>query len=142
MQTHAVKAAEIEERWYLVDADGKTLGRLASEIAKILKGKHKPTFSPHLDMGDYVVVVNAEKVHVSGRKLEQKFYYRHSGYPKGFRSVSLRVQFEDHPERVLTRAVLGMLPHNQLGRRLAKKLKVYAGASHPHAAQKPQKLEL
>lgn len=142
MKTYAVKASEIERAWFVVDAEGKTLGRLASEIAKILKGKHKPIYSPHLDVGDFVIVVNAEKIHVTGRKREQKFYYRHSGYPGGLKKISLRDQLARHPTRVLEAAVRGMLPKNRLGRRMIKKLKVYAGPEHPHQAQQPKKLVL
>jgi len=126
----------------VVDAEGKTLGRLASEIAKILKGKHKPIYSPHLDVGDFVIVINAEKVRVTGRKLDQKFYYRHSGYPGGLKSISLRDQLARHPTRVLKAAVRGMLPKNRLGRRMIKKLKIYAGKEHPHQAQQPKELVL
>jgi large subunit ribosomal protein L13 len=125
-----------------VDARGKTLGRLASEIAKILRGKHKPIYVPHLDCGDHVIVVNAEKVRVTGKKLDQKFYHRHSGYPGGLKSISLRNQLQKHPTRVLEAAVRGMLPKNRLGRAMIKKLKVYAGSSHPHQAQQPKVLEL
>lgn len=142
MKTYSVKADEIKREWYLINAEGKTLGRLASEIAKILKGKHKPIYSPHLDCGDYVIVINAEKIRVTGRKLDQKIYYRHSGYPGGLKSITLREQFAKHPERVIKAAVKGMLPKNRLGRKMLKKLKVYAGASHPHQAQKPKVLEL
>jgi large subunit ribosomal protein L13 len=125
-----------------VNADGKTLGRLAAEIAEVLRGKHKPIYTPHLDCGDYVIVVNAEKVRVTGRKLDQKMYYHHSGYPGGIKSISLRNQLQKHPERVLQAAVRGMLPKNPLGRKMLKKLKVYAGGSHPHQAQQPKVLEL
>lgn len=142
MKTYSVKADEIKREWYLINAEGKTLGRLASEIAKILKGKHKPIYSPHLDCGDYVIVINAEKIRVTGRKLDQKIYYRHSGYPGGLKSITLREQLAKHPERVIKAAVKGMLPKNRLGRKMLKKLKVYAGASHPHQAQKPKVLEL
>jgi len=142
VKTYSVKANEIKREWYLINAEGKTLGRLASEIAKILKGKHKPIYSPHLDCGDYVIVINAEKIRVTGRKLDQKIYYRHSGYPGGLKSITLREQFAKHPERVIKAAVKGMLPKNRLGRKMLKKLKVYAGASHPHQAQKPKVLEL
>ncbi|MCR4405493.1 MAG: 50S ribosomal protein L13 [Anaerolineae bacterium] len=142
MKTYAVKANEIEREWFVVDAEGKTLGRLASQIAMILKGKHKPIYSPHLDVGDYVIVVNAEKVRVTGRKLEQKFYYRHSGYPAGLKSISLKDQLSRHPTRVLEAAVRGMLPKNRLGRRMIKKLKIYAGPEHPHQAQQPKELVL
>ena len=116
-KTYIPKATEIERRWYIVDAEGLTLGRLATQIATIIRGKHKPSFTPHLDVGDYVIVVNAEKVHVTGNKEEQKFYYRHSGYPGGFRSTSLRDQLDKHPERVIETAVKGMLPHTNLGAR-------------------------
>ena len=142
MKTYAVRASEIEREWFVVDAEGKTLGRLASEIAKILKGKHKPIYSPHLDVGDFVIVINAEKVRVTGRKLDQKFYYRHSGYPGGLKSISLRDQLARHPTRVLRAAVRGMLPKNRLGRRMIKKLKIYAGKEHPHQAQQPKELVL
>ena len=142
MKTYSVKANEIKREWYLINAEGKTLGPLASEIAKILKGKHKPIYSPHLDCGDYVIVINAEKIRVTGRKLDQKIYYRHSGYPGGLKSITLREQLARHPERVIKAAVKGMLPKNRLGRKMLKKLKVYAGASHPHQAQKPKVLEL
>jgi large subunit ribosomal protein L13 len=142
VKTVTVKAEEIERDWYVVDAEGQTLGRLASRIAPILKGKHKPIYSPHLDCGDFVVVVNAEKVRVTGRKLDQKLYHRHSGYPGGLTSVTLRNQLARHPERVIQSAVKGMLPKNRLGRRMMKKLKVYAGGEHPHRAQQPEPLEL
>ncbi len=142
MRTFTQKQEEIERDWYVVDAEGETLGRLASKIAPILKGKHKPIYTPHLDCGDFVVIVNAEKVRVTGRKLDQKFYHRHSGYPGGLTSISLRDQLDKHPERVLTAAIRGMLPKNKLGRRMIKKLKVYAGDEHPHQAQQPKPLEL
>jgi large subunit ribosomal protein L13 len=142
VKTYTVKKGDIKRDWYLVDAQGKTLGRLASEIAKILRGKHKPIYVPHLDCGDYVIVVNAEKVRVTGKKLDQKFYYRHSGYPGGLKSINLRDQLQKHPTRVLEAAVWGMLPKNRLGRAMIKKLKVYAGGSHPHQAQQPKVLNL
>jgi large subunit ribosomal protein L13 len=141
VRTFTAKQAEIERGWYVVDAQGQTLGRLASKIAPILKGKHKPIYTPHLDCGDFVIVVNAEKVRVTGRKLDQKFYHRHSGYPGGITSISLRDQLEKNPERVLQAAVRGMLPKNRLGRRMIKKLKIYAGSDHPHQAQQPTPLE-
>ncbi len=141
-KTYIPKATEIERRWYVVDAEGQTLGRLATQIATIIRGKHKPSYTPHLDVGDYVIVVNAEKVHVTGNKEEQKFYYRHSGYPGGFRSTSLRDQLAKHPERVIETAVKGMIPHTNLGRDQLKKLKVFAGPNHPHAAQQPKPLEI
>jgi len=142
VKTYTPKAKDIERGWYLVNAEGKTLGRLASEIAKVLRGKHKPIYTPHLDCGDYVIVINADKVGVTGRKLDQKMYYRHSGYPGGLKSISLRNQLQKHPERVLEAAVRGMLPKNRLGRKMMRKLKVYAGDSHPHQAQQPKVLEL
>jgi large subunit ribosomal protein L13 len=141
-KTYVPKLAEIEQRWFLVDAEGVTLGRLATQIATILRGKHKPMYTPHLDTGDYVVVINAEKVNVTGKKEEQKRYYRHSGYPGGFRSTSLTDMFAKHPERVIESAVRGMIPHTNLGRDQFKKLKVFAGTTHPHAAQKPEPLKL
>jgi len=142
VKTYTVRRGDIRREWYVVDAQGKTLGRLASEIAKILRGKHKPIYVPHLDCGDYVIVVNAEKVRVTGKKLDQKFYYRHSGYPGGLKSINLRDQLQKHPTRVLEAAVRGMLPKNRLGRAMIKKLKVYAGDLHPHQAQQPKALEL
>jgi large subunit ribosomal protein L13 len=142
VKTYTVRKGDIKREWYIVDAQGKTLGRLASEIAKILRGKHKPIYVPHLDCGDHVIVVNAEKVRVTGKKLDQKFYYRHSGYPGGLKSINLRDQLQKHPTRVLKAAVRGMLPKNRLGRAMIKKLKVYAGGSHPHQAQQPKVLEL
>ena len=141
MRTFTEKTADIKQEWYVVDAQGLTLGRLAARIAPILKGKHKPTYTPHLDCGDFVIVVNADKVRVTGRKLDQKQYHHHSGYPGGLTTISLRHQLERHPERVLEAAVRGMLPKNRLGRRMFKKLKVYAGGSHPHQAQQPKPLE-
>lgn len=142
MKTYVTKPAEIERAWYVVDAEGQTLGRLASSVATILKGKHKPTYSPAVDCGDFVVVVNADKIAVTGRRLEQKKYYRHSLYIGGLKEISLRDQLQQHPERVIESAVRGMLPKNTLGRKMFKKLKVYAGAEHPHEAQQPQPLEL
>ena len=142
MRTFTQKQEEIERNWYIVDAEGETLGRLASRIAPILKGKHKPVYTPHLDCGDFVIIVNAEKVRVTGRKMDQKLYHRHSGYPGGLSSISLKDQLAKHPERVLQAAIRGMLPKNKLGRRMLKKLKVYAGDSHPHQAQQPRPLEL
>ena len=141
MRTYSTKPTEIERQWFVVDAQGQTLGRLASEIAKILKGKHKPIYTPHLDTGDFVIVINAEKVHVTGNKMDQKMYYRHSGYPGGLTSITLREQLKRHPTRVIRSAVKGMLPHNRLGRATLKKLKVYAGDAHPHEAQQPKHLE-
>lgn len=141
-RTVVSKLADVERKWFLVDADGKTLGRLASAIASILKGKHKPTYSPSVDTGDYVIVINAERVHVTGRKKDQKIYYRHSGYLGGLTEITLREQLKKHPTRVIEAAVKGMLPKNVLGRSMRGKLKVYAGGEHPHAAQNPETLEL
>ncbi len=141
-RTYVAKPGEVERKWYVVDATGKTLGRLAARIAHILRGKHKPQYTPHEDVGDFIIVVNAEKIAVTGRKLDQKIYYRHSGYPGGLKAVSLRRMLARHPERVIEHAVKGMLPRGPLGRRMFKKLKVYAGPTHPHQAQKPEPLEL
>ncbi len=132
----------IEPKWVLIDAEGKTLGRLASEIAKILRGKHRPEYTPNMLTGDFVVVVNAEKVRLTGKKLTDKYYTRYSGYPGGLRKIPVGEMLKKHPERVLQHAVKGMLPKGPLGRRMLKRLKVYAGPTHPHAAQKPEKLEL
>ncbi|MFQ5746251.1 MAG: 50S ribosomal protein L13 [Gemmatimonadota bacterium] len=142
MKTYTVKAGEIEREWFLVDARDRTLGRLASGIASILRGKHKPTFSPHLDVGDYVVVINARDVRLTGRKAMQKKYFRHSGYMGGERFVPFEKLRATHPERIIERAVKGMLPKNKLGRQMAKKLRVYAGPEHPHGPQSPRALEL
>jgi large subunit ribosomal protein L13 len=141
VRTFTAKKEKIERNWYVVDAQGQTLGRLASRIAPILKGKHKPIYTPHLDCGDFVIVVNAEKVRVTGRKLDQKNYYRHSGYPGGLSTISLRDQLGTHPERVLQAAVKGMLPKNRLGRQMIKKLKIYKGDAHPHQAQQPKPMQ-
>jgi large subunit ribosomal protein L13 len=135
MRTYSTKVSDIERKWHVIDASGKTLGRLATEAAVLLKGKHKPMYTPHLDVGDYVVVVNADKIEVTGKKLTQKIYYRHSNYPGGLKSVSLEKMLETHPTRAIEHAVKGMLPHNRLGAAMFKKLKVYAGAEHPHKAQ-------
>jgi large subunit ribosomal protein L13 len=142
VNTYSTKPSDIKREWYIVDAEGQTLGRLATQIAAVLKGKHKPIYSPSVDTGDYVVVVNAEKVVATGRKMDEKVYYRHTGFPGGLRKINLRDQLATHPDRVLKAAVKGMLPHNRLGRAMFKKLKVYAGAEHPHGAHKPKKLEL
>jgi large subunit ribosomal protein L13 len=142
MKTYSLKLGDVEKKWYLVDAEGKTLGRLATQIAAILRGKHKPTFTPHMDMGDNIIVVNAEKVQLTGRKAEQKKYYRHSGYPGGIKVTSYLDMIEKKPKMVITAAVKGMLPHNRLGRKIMKNLKVYSGTEHPHASQNPEKLEL
>lgn len=142
MPTPMPKENEIERKWYVVDADGKVLGRLATRIATILRGKHKPLFTPHLDVGDHVVVLNAEKIHLTGRKLQNKQYRWHTGYIGGLREVSAEKMLKTHPERVIEWAVQGMLPKNRLGRAMAKKLKVYRGAAHPHQAQRPEVLEV
>src|SRR3990167_5133602 len=137
MSTSMLKESEIERKWFVVDADGQVLGRLASRVASILRGKHKPTFAPHLDDGDHVVVVNAEKIHLTGRKLRDKYYRWHSGYIGGLREVRAETMLRTPPERVIEWAVQGMLPKTRLGRAMAKKLKVYRGAAHPHQAQQP-----
>ncbi|MGH2428279.1 MAG: 50S ribosomal protein L13 [Candidatus Limnocylindria bacterium] len=142
MKTYAVKASEIERGWWVVDATDQTLGRLATRIATLLEGKHKPIYSPHLDTGDHVVVLNAGKIRVTGDKLRQKRYYRHSNYPGGLKEESLEALLSRKPELVLERAVKGMLPQNRLGRAMFKKLKVYSGAVHPHQAQQPTAVEL
>ena len=141
MKTWNAKPGEIEREWQLVDAEGKTLGRLATQIADTLRGKDKPQYTPHVDTGDFVVVVNAEKVAVTGNKLDDKRYYRHSGYPGGLRSRTLREQLDRRPEEVIRKAVKGMLPRNRLGRAQLRKLKVYAGPEHPHTAQSPKELK-
>lgn len=142
MKTYVTKPADVERAWFVVDAEGQTLGRLASQVATILRGKHKPTYSPAVDCGDFVIVLNADKINVTGRRLEQKKYYRHSLYIGGLKEITLRDQLNKHPERVIESAVKGMLPKNALGRKMFKKLKVYAGTEHPHQAQQPQPLEL
>ena len=138
MKTHTVKKSEIKEHWYVVDASDRPLGRLASEVANALRGKHRPEFSPHLSLGDHVIIVNADKIYVSGNKREDKLYYRFSGYPGGLKVKSMRDVIEDDPTAVVRQAVRKMLPHTRLGRRMLKKLRVYAGPEHPHTAQKPQ----
>ena len=140
-ETYSAKPADIERRWYLVDADGRVLGRLATDVVTILKGKHKPIYTPSMDTGDHVVVINAGKVVVTGGKEEKKTYYHHSGYPGGLKETPFATLFEKNPEQVIIRAVRGMLPHNRLGRAMFKKLHVYAGSEHPHEAQDPQPLE-
>jgi large subunit ribosomal protein L13 len=142
MPTVIPKKSEIERRWFVVDAQGQVLGRLASRVASILRGKHKPTFTPHLDLGDHVVVINAEKIHLTGRKLTDKVYRWHTGYIGGLREVSAGSLLRSHPERVIEWAVEGMLPKNRLGRAMVKKLRVYRGGDHPHAAQQPTVLEI
>lgn len=143
MKTYSQKQKEIENRWYLIDAQNVVLGRLASKVAQLIRGKHKPGFTPHMDGGDYVVVINAEKVRLTGRKLEQKQYFRHTGYMGHERFVSVQTMLARHPERVIQKAVFGMLPKSTLGRQtLRKKLKVYAGPEHPHAGQSPTRIDL
>ncbi len=141
MKTYTAKPGEIERHWYVVDAEAQTLGRLATQIADTLRGKNKAAYTPHVDTGDFVIVVNAEKVRVTGQKLDQKLYYRHSGYPGGLRSRTLREQLERRPEEVLRKAVRGMLPKNRLAAAQLRKLKIYAGPEHPHAAQNPEPLQ-
>ena len=140
MKTFMANSATVDRKWYVVDAEGMTLGRLASEVAKVLRGKNKPTFTPHVDTGDYVIVVNAEKIAVTGKKMDQKTYYSHSDYVGGLKSASLKEMLEKHPERVVEHAVKGMLPKGPLGRQMYTKLFVYAGPDHKHAAQKPEVL--
>lgn len=141
-KTYIPKSGEITHEWKLVDANDQNLGRLATQIANILLGKDKPTFTPGVDTGDYVVVVNAERITVTGNKLNDKYYYRHSGYPGGLKTINLRDQLAKHPDRVIRQAVWGMIPHNRFGRKLIKKLKIYAGPDHPHNAQHPKLVEL
>jgi large subunit ribosomal protein L13 len=142
MKTYSAKAGDVCHDWFVVDAAGQTLGRLASEIAHRLRGKHKPEYTPHVDTGDYIVVINADKVSVTGAKRSDKMYHRHTGYPGGLKSMSFEQLIEHAPERVIQKAVKGMLPRNPLGRAMFRKLKVYAGDAHPHAAQQPQQLQL
>lgn len=141
MKTYSIKADEIHKDWFVADAENKALGRLASKVAQILKGKHKPTYTPHMDMGDFVVVVNAEKIRVSGNKEMQKTYFSHSGYPGGTKEVDLYTMRRRHPERVIQNAVKGMLPHNRLGRQMMRNLKIYSGPDHPHSSQQPKVME-
>ena len=141
MKTYSAKPGEVTREWYLVDAEGKTLGRLATQIADTLRGKRKPQYTPHVDTGDFVIVVNADKIQVTGNKLDQKRYYRHSGYPGGLRSRTLREQLDRRPEEVIRKAVKGMLPRNRLSRAQLRKLKIYAGPEHPHTAQAPKELK-
>ena len=140
MRTHTVKGKDITETWFIVDADNKPLGRLASEVAKVLRGKHRPEYSPHLDLGDHVIVVNAEKIYLSGKKAEQKVYYSYSGYQSGLKVRRIEEVMAKDPTQVLRHAIRGMLPSNRLGRRLLKKLRVYAGTEHPHKAQQPREM--
>ena len=139
-KTYYPKPGDVTRDWYVVDADGQNLGRLATKVARTLLGKDKPQFTPGVDIGDFVVIINAEKITVTGKKLDDKFYYRHSGYPGGLKKISLRNQLEKFPDRVIRAAVWGMIPHNRYGRALMRKLKIYAGPKHPHAAQKPKQL--
>ena len=141
MKTYSIKADEIHKDWFVADAENKALGRLASKVAQILKGKHKPTYTPHMDMGDFVVVVNAEKIRVSGKKEMQKTYFSHSGYPGGTKEVDLYTMRRRFPERVIQNAVKGMLPHNRLGRQMMRNLKIYSGPDHPHSSQQPKVME-
>ena len=138
--TYTVKAGEIEKKWYVVDAEGQTLGRISSEIAKVLMGKHKPIYTPHLDTGDYVIVINAEKIAVTGKKLDQKLYRRHTGHPGGLKETNLKTMLDKKPEEVIKHSVKGMLPKKALGAKMLKKLKVYKGTEHGHEAQKPEVL--
>lgn len=142
MKTYSAKPESVQREWFIVDAAEKTLGRLATEIARRLKGKHKPEYTPHVDTGDYIVVINADKVRVTGNKTSDKMYYRHTGYPGGLRSISFDKLIDHKPEMIVEQAVKGMLPKNPLGRDMFRKLKVYAGSEHPHAAQQPQTLEI
>ncbi len=142
MKTFSAKPAEVKRDWYVIDAEGKTLGRLATEIARRLRGKHKPIYTPHVDTGDYIIVVNAEKIHVTGNKEKDKMYYRHTGYIGNMKSVSLGKLRKTFPDRIITTAVKGMLPKNSLGRDMFRKLKVYAGPTHEHQAQQPKVLEI
>jgi len=142
VKTVSAREQDVQRDWHVIDAQGQTLGRLATQVATLLRGKHKPYYTPHVDCGDYVIVVNAEKIHVTGNKMSQKIYYRHSGYPGGLKQVTLQDQLQKFPGRVVEQAVRGMLPKNRLGRRMFKKLKVYAGPDHPHQAQQPKAIEL
>lgn len=142
MKTYMAKPSEVTRTWYLIDAKDKTLGRLASQVAAILKGKHKPTYTPHVDTGDHVIIINADKIRLTGNKLRDKKYYRHSGYPGGIKEITAGELLQRHPERVIRSAVWGMLPHNRLGRKMIKKLKIYVGDQHPHEAQQPVTYEL
>ena len=142
MKTYVAKPQTVTRKWYVVDASGKPLGRLASEVAKILSGKHKPIYTPHVDTGDFVIVINADKVQLTGKKLDQKYYRYHTGYPGGLKSIAYREMMKKNPEKVIELAVKGMLPKNRLGRQMFKKLKVYSGPEHKHEAQKPEVYEI
>lgn len=142
VRTYMAKPEEVQRKWYLIDAEDKTLGRLATEVARILRGKHKPTYTPHVDTGDHVIVINADKVKVTGNKFEDKLYYRHTGYPGGLKVTNFATLLRSKPEQVIEKAVWGMIPHNRLGRSVIKKLRVYRGPNHPHAAQNPEVWEM
>ena len=142
MKTFMQRKEDVVRNWYVIDAEGKTLGRIATKAATLLRGKHKVTYTPHIDCGDYVIIVNASKVNLTGNKLQDKMYYNHSGYPGGLRERNAKTMIEKYPEEMLERAIKGMLPHNRLGRKMGKKLFVYAGETHKHDAQKPTKIEL
>ena len=142
MKTYSPKPQDVERKWYVIDADGEVLGRLAAKVAKVVRGKHKPMWAPHADVGDFVVVINADKVRLTGRKADTKVYYRHSGYPGGLKAVPFRRMQAKRPEFVIREAVRGMLPHNRLGRKVLKHVKIYASSTHPHEAQQPEKLEV
>lgn len=142
MKTYSAKAEDIQRRWYIVDAEGKSLGRMATQIATVLRGKHKAMFTPHMDCGDYVIVINAEKIGVTAKRLDEKMYYRHSGYPGGLTTESMRTVMAKRPERIISEAVRRMLPKNLLSKQVMRKLKVYAGSEHPHGAQMPEVLEI
>ncbi|MCL1924387.1 MAG: 50S ribosomal protein L13 [Defluviitaleaceae bacterium] len=140
--TYQVKESEIERKWYVIDAQGQTLGRLSAQVSKMLMGKHKPTYTPHLDTGDYIIIINADKIHTTGKKLDQKLYRKHTGHPGGLRETTLRVMQQKKPEYVIMHAVKGMLPKKALGAKMLKKLRVYKGGEHPHAAQNPETITL
>lgn len=142
MKTFMQKKETVERKWFVVDADGKTLGRLATEVATVLRGKHKPTYTPHVDCGDYVIIINAEKINLTGNKLDNKIYYNHSGYPGGLRKRTAKTMIETYPEEMIERAIKGMLPKGSLGRQMYRKLFVYSGAEHEHQAQKPEVMEI
>jgi len=142
MKTFMQKKESVERKWFVVDADGKTLGRLATEVATVLRGKHKPTYTPHVDCGDYVIIVNAEKINLTGNKLDNKIYYNHSGYPGGLRKRTAKTMIEAYPEEMIERAIKGMLPKGSLGKQMYRKLFVYSGAEHEHQAQKPEVMEI
>ncbi|MBN1559966.1 50S ribosomal protein L13 [candidate division KSB1 bacterium] len=142
MKTFSPKPQDVERKWYVIDADGEALGRLAVKVAHVVRGKHKPIWAPHADVGDFVVIINADKVRLSGRKEEDKVYYHHSGYPGGLKAVPFRRRQSKHPEYIIREAVRGMLPHNRLGRKILKHVKIYASSTHPHEAQQPEKIRV